>query len=222
MTSIIPRFEYRTFAYDFGLQKEKLYQLAVLEEMGEHTDIYLITAENHSHSVKVRDGRLSIKYLIQTKNGLEQWRPVFATDFPITASELNWEIFTSLNTVAPSLEYATYDQEIFWEKLIKPHPSIQTAFVVKNRFRFRYRSCRAEISCLWINGFSLQTLAIEDESDEAVHQFRNKLGLQSCENVNYPLAIERILNTKPQWDALANLFMRKEVLSGSQNYASHD
>jgi hypothetical protein len=193
MNEIIPRFEFRAFAHDFGLTRDKLHHLATLKEIEEQADVYLITYNSHNHNVKVRDGRLDIKYLIHQKNGLEQWRPIYQASFPLTASELCWELFTSLNIVAPTLVYDSYDQKAFWDELMKLQSSICLVEVVKHRYCFNYRSCWAEISNLWINRIPMQTVAIENEDDLTVHRLKTMLDLEEYENVSYPLALQRIM-----------------------------
>lgn len=197
MNEIIPRFEFRTFAYDFGPTRDKIHHLATLQDIEEQTDVYLITRNNQSHSVKVRDGCLEIKYLIQKKDDLEEWRPIYQAAFPLTASQLCWELFTSLNIVAPDLGSDSYDEKEFWEELTKLQTSICLVHVIKHRFRFNYRSCNAEISNLWANGVPLQTIAMESEDDKTVLELRAKLGLQDYENVNYPLALQRMMGLTP-------------------------
>ena len=197
MIEIIPRFEFRVFAYNLTVQTEKLYQWGTVEGREEQEVTYLITADNYNHSITVCDGRLSIQYLIQKKNGLEQWRPIFQAGFPLAASELRWELFTSLNTIAPHLEYERYDLEPFWTQLIQPHPHIQIVSVVKHRLHFNCDACRVEASNLWVNGNPIQTLAIEHEDDEIVQRLRRKLGLEIYENVSYPLALEHMMDLAP-------------------------
>jgi hypothetical protein len=193
MTTLIPRFEFRAFAHDFGRRRDRLHNLATVDDIQEQTDVYLLTPGNHSHSVKVRDNALHIKYLIHRKNGLEQWVPLFCITFPIKASQLQQELFTSLNVVNPKLEYESYGQKAFWNELIKPHPSIRLVHVVERQFLFSRGSCRAEMSNLCINGIFMQTLAIKDQDDKIVQQLMKKLDLEGCENINYPRALEHIM-----------------------------
>lgn len=197
MPPVIPRFEFRIFGYDLSCQQARLQQLASLAGREEQEDVYLMTAVNDCHHIRVRNGRLDIKYLIQKKNGLEQWQPFFWADFPLDVIHLRWHLFPSLNTIAPSLAYTSYNQQIFWDQIIKPNPTIFPISVVKHRFRYCYHAGRAEISAeishLCINGTPFQTLAIEAEHDEAVQYLRDKLGLQTQENVNYLLAFKRIV-----------------------------
>jgi hypothetical protein len=201
MIEIIPRFEFHIFAHDLASQREKLYQLATFAEYEEQEDVYLITADNHNHNIKVRDGRLGIKRLIQKKEGLEQWQPIFQTSFPLTSSQIRWELFASLNVITPPLQYDSYNQELFWEELIKPRRSICLAHVTKHRSRYNYGSCQAEFTHFWANGSPMQTLAIKDEDQGAVQQLRTKLGLQAYANMNYPLALERLINVPPHFAA---------------------
>ena len=213
MNETITHFEFRTFAYDFGPKRDMLHYLATLEELEEQTDIYLIVPGNHNHSIRVRNHCLNIKYLIRKSNDLEQWCPILQTPFPLTAAQLRQELFTSLNVMNPRLEYETYEPEVFWEDLIKPHPAICLAYVVKQRFLFSYGSCQAEISNIWVNGAPMQTLAMSDEDGETIERLRVKLALQDHENVSYPLALERIMNLTPQlvW---ANIWPLEESTVG--------
>ena len=197
MNESINHFEFRTFADDFGLKRDVLHYLATLEELDEQSDVYLITSGNHYHSVKVRDNCLEIKYLIQKKNGLEWWCPIFQAPFPLTAAQIQQDLFTSLNVVIPRLAYEAYAQKAFWDELIRPHPSIYSAHVIKHRFLFSYGSCWAEMSNLWINGTPMQTIAIADEDFKAVEQLVKELGLHSYENISYPLALERVMGLVP-------------------------
>ena len=197
INKLTPRFEFRAFAYDFGVKRDRLHHLATLEDIEERTDVYLLTPGNQSHNIKVRGNSLDIKYLLHKENNLELWLPLSQATFPLTASQLHQELFTSLNIINPKLEYESYGQQAFWDILIKPQPSICLAHVVKHRFLFRYGSCRAEVSNLWLNGSPLQTLAIKDEDSEIVQQVIKKLCLESYENVNYPLAIERFMHLTP-------------------------
>ncbi len=67
----------------------------------------------------------------------------------------------------------------------------------KRRFAFTINGCIAEIAHLLINGAAIQTVAVELEDVDAVLKAMEMLGLTEYENVNYLLAIKRIIGMEP-------------------------
>ena len=67
----------------------------------------------------------------------------------------------------------------------------------KCRFGFTINGCITEIAELLVNGAAIRTLAVESEDREAVLRTKEMLGLGEHENVNYPLAIKRIIGMEP-------------------------
>ncbi|MEE8480082.1 MAG: hypothetical protein V3T59_02450, partial [Desulfobacterales bacterium] len=58
--------------------------------------------------------------------------------------------------------------------------------------------CPTEIAKLLIKDITIQSVAVESEDIEAVLIAKEMLELQEYENVNYLLAIKRIINMEPQ------------------------
>ncbi len=59
------------------------------------------------------------------------------------------------------------------------------------------RGVIAEIADLLINGAAIKTIAVESVDVEAVLKVKATLGLEEYENVNYILAIKRIIGMEP-------------------------
>ena len=81
-----------------------------------------------------------------------------------------------------------------------PHPEVVLARVLKRRFGYTINGCISEIAELLINGAAIKTIALESADIEVVLKVKQKLGLHEYENVNYLLAIKRILGMEPLGD----------------------
>ncbi len=55
-------------------------------------EIYIISKNNNSNNIKIRDDKLDIKNHIQTIKELEQWNPVLKAEFPLKTTVLINEI----------------------------------------------------------------------------------------------------------------------------------
>ena len=55
MEGIKPRFEFRTWAKNFGKVEEKLYALSKCEMIRESKEIYIISARNSENNTKIRE-----------------------------------------------------------------------------------------------------------------------------------------------------------------------
>ena len=80
------------------------------------------------------------------------------------------------------------------------HPELALARVFKRRFGYTINGCISEIAELLINGAAIKTMALESADIKTVLKVRQKLGLHEYENVNYLLAIKRILGMEPPGD----------------------
>ena len=81
-----------------------------------------------------------------------------------------------------------------------PHPELVLARVFKRRFGYTINECISEITELLINGAAIKTMALESADIEVVLKVKQMLGLHEYENVNYLLAIKRILGMQPLGD----------------------
>jgi hypothetical protein len=81
--------------------------------------------------------------------------------------------------------------------VVRPHPDLTAVHVFKRRFGFTINDCLAEIAELLINGAAIKTAAVESTDLEAILEVKRRLGLTDYENVNYLVAIKRIIGMLP-------------------------
>ena len=197
MSKIIPRYEFRTFAQNFGMVETRMRQLADCEMIRESAEIYIVSAANNENNTKIRDDKMDIKELVEQKKGLERWNPLMKGEFPMSADTIQGDVLPAFSVDMPVLNRDTYTLDQYLEEIIKPHPQLLAVQVFKRRFAFTVNGCITEIAHLLVNGAAIQTVAVELEDVDAVLEAMEMLGLTAYENVNYLLAIKRITGLAP-------------------------
>ena len=86
MVEIKPRFEFRTWAKNFGMVEEKIRKLSPCEMIREGAETYIVVDGNDENNTKIRDKLMDIKVFVTKKEGLEQWNPRMKGEFPMKAS----------------------------------------------------------------------------------------------------------------------------------------
>ena len=197
MQEIQARFEFRAFAQNFGLVEEKIRKLSKFEKFRESSEVYILSAANNGHNIKIRYDTLNIKVFVKEERGLQQWHPQMKAVFPLKMEVIRDEIFPALSVAVPELKRPEYNLEQYLADIIQSHLELRIARVFKRRFGYMTRGCISEMAELLINGAAIKTIAVESVDVDAVLQAREILGLQEYENVSYPLAIKRILGMTP-------------------------
>jgi len=197
MQELRPRYEFRAFAQHFGLVEEKMRNLSKLEKFRESSESYILSPGNNENNIKIRYETLDIKVFVKEEKGLQQWAPRMRAEFPMPMKVLRDEVFPALGVAVSEFNRAEYTLAQYLEELIKPHPEMALARVFKRRFGYMINGCISEIAELLVNGAAIKTVAVESVDVEAVLKAKEMLGLQEYENVNYLLAIKRILGMKP-------------------------
>jgi len=90
MQAIIPRYEFRAFAQNFGLAEEKMRKLSELDKFRETSEIYILSNGNNVNNVKIRYDTLDIKVFVKEEKGLQQWKPRIRAEFP-AQHPLQWD-----------------------------------------------------------------------------------------------------------------------------------
>lgn len=200
MADIKPRFEFRTWARNFGLVERKLRAVSPCEQIRESQEIYIVSAGNNDNNTKIRDRLMDIKVFVQERQGLEQWNPRMKGEFPIAAQILRDEVFPAFGVDMPALRRDAYTLEQYLDEVIRPHPQLVAVRVFKRRFAFTVNGCITEIAEIEINGAGLQTVAVESVDVPAILEAKEMLALQDYENVNYLRAIKRVIGMEPLAD----------------------
>ena len=193
MTEILPRYEFRAFAQNFGMVETKMRKLAKCEQIRESSEIYIISAANSENNTKIRDRKMDIKIFVEKREGLEQWNPRMKGEFPMKAEVLQKEVFPAFGVAEPGFQREEYGLQEYLGEIIFPHPQLTAVNVFKLRFAFTVNGCIAEIADLLINGAAIRTVAVEHTDIGAILKAKEMLGLEEYENVNYLRAIKRII-----------------------------
>ena len=197
MNTIIPRYEFRAFAQNFGLVEDKIRSYSACEKYRESGEVYILATDNSENNTKIRDDRMDIKVLVKKEQGLEQWSPRMKGGFPMAVELIGDEVFPAFGVSVPQFSRARYTLDQFLNEVITPHRDLSAARVFKRRFGFTVYGCMTEMAELLVNGATIRTVAVESEDREAVLQAKEMLGLHEYENVNYLLAIKRIIGMEP-------------------------
>jgi hypothetical protein len=193
MTEIKPRFEFRTFARGLGGVERRFHELAPMAGIRESAETYIMSKGNNENNTKIRDALMDIKVFVREDRGLEQWNPRMKGAFPMEAAVLRDEVFPAFGVDMPGLERDVYTLEQYLAEVIEPHPELQAVSVFKRRFAFTINDCIAELGEVYINGAKIQTANLESVDVEAILEGMRMVGLEGYENINYLMAIKRVI-----------------------------
>ena len=197
MSKIIPRYEFRTFAQNFGIVETNMRKLSKCEMIRESSEIYIVSATNDENNTKIRDNKMDIKVLVEKNQGLEQWNPRMKGEFPMKKEIIQRDVFPAFGVTEPQFNRDVYTLEQYLEEIIVPHAQLAAVSVFKRRFAFTINGCITEIAQLLINGAAIQTVAVELEDVGAILKAIDIIDLNNYENINYLLAIKRIIGMAP-------------------------
>ncbi len=197
MSEIKPRFEFRTWAKNFGMVEENIRKLSPCEMIRESAETYIVADGNDENNTKIRDKLMDIKVFVTKKDGHEQWNPRMKGEFPMKATMLKEDVFPAFEVEMPDLVRDEYTLEQYLDEVIRPHPRLSAVSVFKRRFAFTINDCITEIAEIEINGAGLQTVAVESVDVPAILKAKEMLGLNDYENVNYLRAIKRVIGMEP-------------------------
>lgn len=191
-----PRFEFRSFGQNFDLAHFRMSRLSVPipEKVWErHSDeIYIISRTNDINNTKIRDGKMDIKTLVQTYQGLEQWNPLMKGEFPMNTEILRNEVFPAFQVSITPLDKDVYTFDEFMQ-LIYAHPDLAAVRVHKQRFGYMVNDTICEYAVVLINGARVVTVSSESTEMENILKTLSDLKLEGIENINYLQAIKRVI-----------------------------
>jgi exopolyphosphatase/guanosine-5'-triphosphate,3'-diphosphate pyrophosphatase len=191
VSTIIPRWEWRTFGPSFGAAETTLGGLTV-RAVDESDELYLLSEDGDN--VKVRAELIDIKVLREVdRRGLERWEPVFKAGFPLHASDVA-VVFDALRRRVPTLSRSAYSLAQFLEELIEPIGTIRVVPIHKRRVRYTIDGCMAELSDIEVGGRRVRTLALEAEDPAAVVAGVATLGLGDRLNTSVPRGMTALIN----------------------------
>ena len=184
MTVIVPRWEWRTFAEEFGAADAVV---AALEPtlVQESDETYLLSPGADA-AVKIRAGLMDIKLLERVSGeGLEQWRPALKETFPLASGEAD-KVCAALGVSAPPAEGDAFSLEELLAMLAAPERGVRAVAVHKLRRHYSVDDCMTEMTEVVADGRRARTLALESEDPKRVIAAVRELGLSSRTNTSYP------------------------------------
>ncbi|HNY91393.1 MAG TPA: hypothetical protein PLF89_11740 [bacterium] len=200
MPEIKPRFEFRAFAQSFGIVEEKMRAISPVEQIRESLEIYIMSAGNNENNTKIRNDLMDIKVLVQVAKGLEQWNPRMKGQFPMAVEMIKNEVFPAFGVAMPEFKRESYTLAQYINEIIKPHPDLAAVNVFKRRMGFTINGCIAELAEVYVNGARIMTANLESTDVEAILAAKKMIALEDFENVNYLLAIKRVIGMEPLSD----------------------
>jgi exopolyphosphatase/guanosine-5'-triphosphate,3'-diphosphate pyrophosphatase len=190
MDTIVPRWEWRTFATSFPDVAQRFRELPP-GTVSDSDEFYLLSPTCDAN-VKIRDGLMDIKILEQTDaHGLEQWRPVMKAAFLLPAADIA-QVCAALQ-VAPLPLRDVYVLDAMRAALTHPSRGVRAVPIHKQRQRYTVRGCAAELTELTADGRATRTVAIESEDPARVWDAVQEMGLERFENLSYPRGLKRLL-----------------------------
>ena len=191
-----PRFEFRSFGWDFNKQAERMAKLSVpIPEklrVRHSPEIYIMSRSNNINNTKIRDGKMDIKTYVQTVDALEQWNPLTKTEFPVSAHFLKNDIFSAFQVKIPEQTKTEYTMDEFMA-MVKEHPDLQAVNVVKERFGYMVNDTICEVGNILINGEKVMTINSESTELDDIKKTIIDVGLDGVENINYLQTIKRVI-----------------------------
>lgn len=192
--NIIPRFEFRIFGNNLSEFENKIHEHSSKEITRQMDSIYLLTPWKRKNNIKIREGVMDIKNLELEYDCLEQWNPFLVGKFPLAADVVKSVVFPALGVESPVFARKKYSLKQFIEEVVSIDPDLAVAYVLKTRHAYTVANCITEIAEIKVNGASIKTICIESEDPEKVKSAKELIGIgPKVENVNYPLALKRIM-----------------------------
>ncbi|WP_353567978.1 hypothetical protein [Haloferula sargassicola] len=161
----------------------------------ESREAYLVGRDEAgwSRNVKIRDGALEVKMLVERREGLERWRPAGRQELPLSGEFVAGPLGPDLGVGPLEARQDAFSLEDLVRRVIGTHSQLAVAWVEKRREHFEIGGCAVEIDEVRINGASLISAAAESEDAERLLGVMRLLEMEGLENVNYPRAIRRVM-----------------------------
>lgn len=186
MSSTPGRFEFRIWGNRLSATQDRLTAIARASEPRESAETYILSRTTDGANVKIRDGVLDVKVMIEQVGRLERWRPVLKAGFPLDPRAIVEQVFPSLKVPTPQISQPSYTQSEFIHNLVRPNRDLWMAEVVKIRRQFTSDDLTAEFAEVEIaGGARFETVAIESEDAAILLRAIAKLGLNSQPNTSY-------------------------------------
>jgi exopolyphosphatase / guanosine-5'-triphosphate,3'-diphosphate pyrophosphatase len=191
--TIVPRWEWRCFAPSLTTLAQAA-SLPADAAPRDSDETYILDLSGRlSDNIKIRDGVLDVKRLLQTDTaGLELWEPVPKARFPLSRNDLA-AVFGPWMPPPAALTRASYALEQLVADIVAPQPALRVVEVHKSRRGFGFAGCLAELAQISAGSVRLESFSLEHEDRKRLLAALQTLGLDSHANTNYILGLKRAL-----------------------------
>ncbi len=186
----MPRWEWRAFGERTAAAADLL-ATRTPRSVNESDELYFLSV-NSDASVKVRDGLMDVKHLLQVNDdGLELWKPVMKAEFPLSADEVA-SVLTTLDVPIPS-PGSVWTLVAFENDVVRPNPELLALRVHKQRARYVVDECMAELTEFSTDQSTTKTLALESPDPSVVCALLGQLELNSRSNQSVARGLKRLV-----------------------------
>ncbi len=190
MDVIKPRYEFRVWADALASVYEKL-ELLAQPKTTRSEETYLVSRATDRCNAKIRAALMDVKVLLAEDRGLEQWKPIVKTGFPLDSSVIAAQVFPALELPPPPLPKPAYELGDFLETM-RNADGVAVVGVRKTRHQFSIGACSAEYAQITINDVPRDTVAVESVDPDAVLQVLRDLGINE-QNTSYIREIKHVI-----------------------------
>ncbi len=186
-----PRYEFRSFAQQFGRIEHELRERGSAPTIRESAEYYLVGRSSDAN-VKLRGGLLDIKERIAVERELEQWQPTLKLPLPAAADELRKRVLPVLGVEAEPALPEEVDERGLCDALRALPRDVVVVELFKRRFGFEVDEVQAEVADVLVNGAAIRSVCIEGIDPDQVLHLAESVGLLAYGNINYVAALKRI------------------------------
>ncbi len=187
------RFEFRVWGDGLEQLSDRIRSEGEPTRTVESAEVYIVSTGPPELNPKSRDDMLDIKKLIDVRDGFEQWDVAFKQRFPISSSALKRDLLGPLGVEMSVTDRSEYSFEELVGEIVAPHADLAAVEVTKKRSIYDLAGCSAEVAAVSIGDRAVPTVAIESADFEALRRLRDRLGLETWDNVSYPRMIKRVV-----------------------------
>lgn len=191
------RYEYRCFAPSFSLVEARLRAAGGTPLVHESSDVYFVSRLDRRHNVKIRDGQLDIKILLEVRDGLQRWNPLVRLDFPLADPVLSKVIAPALGLEQLQLRRGGGTNVQQLARAIAEHvDGVDVVELFKRRFGFVIDDCIAEYAEVTMSDATFCTACVESVALAQARRVVADIGLDAFPNTSYPSALRNFLGLK--------------------------
>lgn len=184
------RWEWRVFAREPAYST--IFTHRETANLDETDEIYILSAASRNN-VKIRDGCLEIKTLLQTSPaGLQRWRPAASMRFPVDEQTLD-TAWRAWGIPAPIVTRVHCTREELLDEIVAQEVALRAVAVTKRRTRIQLQGCAGEFLSLSILGERWESIAFESTDPISIVKAVRSIGLENAINISYPAALKRIV-----------------------------